>query len=182
VVPSELRATRAHGVASRRCPCRPVGRALNVSARQRSRYSEPWKHAVLEAGHGADPITGEAQNIEPDPVADAGGGAQVGPECRLTVASKRLGQKRLIEADLVDELRLMIYPFVLGAGEHSWRQPGLPHLPAHPRRLAVARQRTTHYQRKRYVARCAFHGDGPAAIHIQVESELEAGKAGVRIG
>jgi dihydrofolate reductase len=36
----------------------------------------------------------------------------------------------LIEHDLVDELRLMIYPVVLGAGERLFGETSEPHLPA----------------------------------------------------
>ena len=33
-----------------------------LSARERSRQPEPWEHAVLEAGHGADPVAGEGED------------------------------------------------------------------------------------------------------------------------
>jgi hypothetical protein len=49
---------------------------------------EPWEHAVLEAGHGADPVAGEGEDDEAGPMADtAGGRAQVNPERRLTIRS-----------------------------------------------------------------------------------------------
>src|ERR1700732_3753192 len=60
-----------------------------LSARERSREPEPWERAVLEAGHGADPVAGEGEDVEAGPVADAGRGAQVGSEGRLTVGSRR---------------------------------------------------------------------------------------------
>jgi NAD(P)-dependent dehydrogenase (short-subunit alcohol dehydrogenase family) len=44
---------------------------------------------VLEAGHGADPVAGEGEDEEADPAVDAGSGAQVGSERRLTVGSGR---------------------------------------------------------------------------------------------
>jgi hypothetical protein len=42
----------------------------------RNRGSRP----VLEAGHGADPFAGESEDEQAGSVADAGRGAQVGPE------------------------------------------------------------------------------------------------------
>src|SRR5271156_4366232 len=56
-----------------------------LSARERSREREEGEDAVLEAGHGPDPVASERENVEADPVADAGGATQVGPERRLTV-------------------------------------------------------------------------------------------------
>jgi hypothetical protein len=44
-------------------------------ARERSRQPEPWEHGVLEAGHGADPVAGEGEDVQADPVAEAGRGA-----------------------------------------------------------------------------------------------------------
>jgi len=35
---------------------------------------EPWEHAVFEAGHRADPIAGEREDVEADAMADAGTG------------------------------------------------------------------------------------------------------------
>src|SRR5215472_4584753 len=56
-----------------------------LSARQRSRQPERWEHAVVEAGHGADPVAGEGEHVQAGPVADAVEAAQVGPEGRLAV-------------------------------------------------------------------------------------------------
>src|SRR5215211_6668413 len=64
----------------------PIGNWL--SARERSRQPKPWEHGVLKAGHGADPVAGEGEYVQADPVADADRGAQVGPERRLTVGSR----------------------------------------------------------------------------------------------
>ncbi len=44
---------------------------IPLSAGERSRESEPRKHAVVEAGPGADPVVGEGEDIEAHPVADA---------------------------------------------------------------------------------------------------------------
>src|SRR4029453_5865805 len=60
-----------------------------LSALERSRQPEPWEQAVVEAGHGADPVAAEGEDDEADPVADAARGAQVGSERRLTVGSRR---------------------------------------------------------------------------------------------
>src|SRR6266508_50570 len=60
-----------------------------LSARERSRQPEPWEHAVVEAGEGADPVAGEGEDEQAGPMADAAGGAKVGPERRLTVGSRR---------------------------------------------------------------------------------------------
>ena len=51
----------------------PIGNWL--SARERSRQPKPWEHGVLKAGHGADPVAGEGEYVQADPVADAGRGA-----------------------------------------------------------------------------------------------------------
>ena len=56
---------------------------------ERSRQPEPWEHAVVEASHGADPIAGESEDEEAGPMADACGGAKVGPERRLTIRPRR---------------------------------------------------------------------------------------------
>lgn len=40
------------------------------------------------SGHGADPVAGEVRTMRPPPRADAGRGAQVGSERRLTVGSR----------------------------------------------------------------------------------------------
>jgi hypothetical protein len=60
-----------------------------LSAWERSRQPEPWEHAVVEAGEGADPVAGEGEDEQAGPMADAGGGAKVGPERRLAVGSRR---------------------------------------------------------------------------------------------
>src|SRR5438270_2171374 len=60
-----------------------------LSARERSRQPEGWEDAVLEAGHGAYPVTGEGEDVEAHPVADATGRAQIGSERRLAVGSCR---------------------------------------------------------------------------------------------
>ena len=65
----------------------PIGNGL--SARERSRQPKPSEHGVLKAGHGADPVAGEGEDVQADSVADAGRGAQVDPERRLTVGSRR---------------------------------------------------------------------------------------------
>src|SRR5208282_2071096 len=64
----------------------PAGRWL--SARERSRQPEPWEDAVVEPGHGADPVAGKGEHVEAHPVADAVRGAQVGSERRLAVGSR----------------------------------------------------------------------------------------------
>ena len=45
-----------------------------LPARQRSRQPERREHAVVEAGHGADPVAGEGEDIHAGAVPDAGGG------------------------------------------------------------------------------------------------------------
>src|SRR4029453_15929396 len=45
--------------------------------------------AVVEAGDGADPVAREVEDEKAGPVADAGRGAEVCPERRLTVGSRR---------------------------------------------------------------------------------------------
>jgi hypothetical protein len=59
----------------------------SLSVRKRLQQLEPSEHAALEAGHGADPVAAEGEDEEPNPVADAGGAAQIGSERRLTVGS-----------------------------------------------------------------------------------------------
>jgi hypothetical protein len=54
-------------------------RESGLSARERSRQPEPWEHAVVEAGDGADPVAGEGEEEKADTVADAGRAAQIGP-------------------------------------------------------------------------------------------------------
>src|SRR5205807_2311341 len=64
----------------------PLGSWL--PGRERSPQPEPWEHAVLEAGHGADPVAGEGEDVEANPMADAVRAAQVGSERRLAVGSR----------------------------------------------------------------------------------------------
>src|SRR4029453_17394458 len=45
---------------------------IGLPPRKRLRYPEPRVHAVLEAGHGADPVAGEGQDEQAGSVADAG--------------------------------------------------------------------------------------------------------------
>src|SRR3984885_3432782 len=61
----------------------PLGSRL--SAGQRPRQPEVWENAAVEAGHRADPVTGESKNEQAGAVPYAVRGAQVGPERRLTV-------------------------------------------------------------------------------------------------
>lgn len=69
------------------CDGRP---SAESSVRQRLRQPEPWKHAVVEAGHDANPIASEGQDDEARPLADAaGGGTKVGSERRLTIRPRR---------------------------------------------------------------------------------------------
>ena len=84
VVLERLRQPRPPGA-----PLPPHARRRLVPARERARQPEPREHAVLEAGHGADPVAGEGEDEEADPVADAVGGAQVGAERRLAVGARR---------------------------------------------------------------------------------------------
>src|SRR5258708_29162266 len=65
-----------HGVL-RGCSLSLLGSCL--SAGERSRQPEPCEDAVLEAGHGADPVAAEGEDVEAGAVADARGGAQVRP-------------------------------------------------------------------------------------------------------
>src|SRR5262245_42348818 len=58
------------------------------SARERSRQPERWEHAVLDAGHGADPIANDGEQVEKY-VADAVVGSAGGPERWLTVRLHR---------------------------------------------------------------------------------------------
>jgi hypothetical protein len=51
--------------------------------------AEPCEYTTFEAGHGADPIAGEGENVKAGPMADAGRRAQIGPQRRLTVGSRR---------------------------------------------------------------------------------------------
>src|SRR6266542_3892050 len=70
-----------------------------LSARKRSRQPEPWEHAVVEAGHGADPVAGEGEDEQAGSVADAGRGAQVGSERWLAVRSCRHEGERAARAE-----------------------------------------------------------------------------------
>src|SRR5215831_1968822 len=63
----------------------PLGSWL--SARERSRQPEPWEHAVLEAGHGTNPVAGQGEDVQADPCAHAGREAQVGSERGLVVGA-----------------------------------------------------------------------------------------------
>src|SRR4051812_19917794 len=72
----------------------PTGQGLSrreagLSAGERSRQPEQGQDAVVEAGHGADPVAGEGEHVEAGPMADPGRGAQVGAERRLPVGSRR---------------------------------------------------------------------------------------------
>ena len=58
--------------ATARCAGHSGGRGTGLSARERSRQPEPWEDAVIEAGHGADPLAGEGEHVEAGPLADAG--------------------------------------------------------------------------------------------------------------
>src|SRR5262245_45473372 len=49
-----------------------------ISVRERLRQPEPSEHAIVEAGHGADPSAGEGEDEEAGSVADAAGGGRVG--------------------------------------------------------------------------------------------------------
>src|SRR2546425_8957617 len=60
-----------------------------LSARERSRQPEPREHAVVEAGEGADAVAGEGEYEKAGSMADAGGGAKVSHERRLTIGSRR---------------------------------------------------------------------------------------------
>src|SRR5260370_5285243 len=72
----------------------------DLSARERRRQPEPWEHAVIEAGDGADPVAGEGEDEEAGSVADAAGrGAQVRRERRLTIGSRRHEVMRSARAD-----------------------------------------------------------------------------------
>ena len=73
-----------------RCACTsgmpsPLGSWLSDG--ERSRQPEPWEHAVVEAGEGADTVAGEGEDEQAGSMADVGGGAKVGPERRLTIGS-----------------------------------------------------------------------------------------------
>src|SRR5438876_4760563 len=59
-----------------------------LSAWERVRQSEPWVHALLEAGHCADPVAGEGEDEQAGSVANAGRTAKVRAESRLTVRSR----------------------------------------------------------------------------------------------
>ncbi len=59
------------------------------SAGERQRQPKPREHAVVEASHGADPITSEGEDKEAGPVAGAGRGSNVGTKGKLTVGSHR---------------------------------------------------------------------------------------------
>ena len=63
--------------------------STSLSAGERSRQTKPGQHAVLEAGHGADPVAGEGEHDEASRMADTARGMYVEPDCRLTVRAGR---------------------------------------------------------------------------------------------
>jgi dihydrofolate reductase len=65
-----------------------------------------WANSTVLKGDVVDEVSKLKQNVEGD---------------ILVYASSRLVQT-LMEHDLIDELRLMIHPFVLGTGERLFRQ------------------------------------------------------------
>src|SRR3989442_15881327 len=60
-----------------------------LSARERWRRPEAREDAVVEAGEGADEVPGEGEDEKAGSMADAGGGAKVSHERRLTIGSRR---------------------------------------------------------------------------------------------
>src|SRR5262249_3089831 len=68
---------------------------------------ETCEHAVFEAGHGADAVAGQGNDIESDTVTRAAGGAQVGPERGLSIRtflrSRRSSPVRSLLADTRQE-------------------------------------------------------------------------------
>src|SRR6266567_3412711 len=66
-----------------------AGPAYSLSAGERSRQTKPGQHAVLEAGHAADPMAGEGEHEEASRMADTSRGMYVEPERRLTVRAGR---------------------------------------------------------------------------------------------
>src|SRR3989442_16009731 len=60
-----------------------------LSARERWRRPEAREDAVVEAGEGADAVAGEGEYEKAGSMADAGGGAKVSHERRLTIGSRR---------------------------------------------------------------------------------------------
>src|ERR1043166_10005003 len=61
---------------------------------------EPRQHAVVEAGHGADPVAGQGEHVEAGRVADSGRDAQVDPERGLAVGSGRHEVEHAARAEL----------------------------------------------------------------------------------
>src|ERR1700722_5187388 len=68
-------------------------------ARGRSRGAEPWQQAFFETSHSADPVPGEGQDKEADPVTDARRVAHVGAERGLTVRARRHEVERAARAE-----------------------------------------------------------------------------------
>src|SRR5262249_13424192 len=68
---------------------RGVRYGRRLSARKRSWEAEQGEHAVVESGHSADSVAADGEDVQAGPVADAGAGAQVGAESRLTIGPRR---------------------------------------------------------------------------------------------
>src|ERR1700733_2488533 len=66
------------------CRCTSVG-----SDGKRQWQPESRQHAVVEAGHGADAITGQGQDEESGPVARSGRSPNIGTKSKLTVRPHR---------------------------------------------------------------------------------------------
>src|SRR5260370_30107888 len=69
-----IRARMHYAVRCRAHP--PLGSWL--SARERSRYPEPWEDAVFEPGHGGNTFAGEGKGGKTDPLAHARRGGPAG--------------------------------------------------------------------------------------------------------
>jgi hypothetical protein len=70
------------------------------SVRQRSRQPEPSEHAVVEAGHGADPITGLERVTKP-PKPDPPGGGSVKKYGRRAASRSVMGSCRTVLANSI---------------------------------------------------------------------------------